>query len=1013
MPLSFLTLSIPISFNEVKKWLRIGLAVFGMCLPVLAQTPGSASGGIAGKVVTPAGTVVTDAQVTATEEATSLERTVSVNERGDFVLADLPPGKYEVVVKSGGCKSPVVSAEVSVSEIERLTLVCGADAEAEVVIRAGGSRLFGNTASASLVTQTQIQGLPINRRVFTDFVVINPRVREERLVNQGIFRSTGFSSNGQLTRSNNVQIDGFDNNDPVSGAYRSFFSSEAVREFQIVTDGYSAEFGRATAAVMNVVTRSGSNEFNGSLFGVFRNETIAARNAFAKDQTNFEQDQFGASVGGPIKPNRAYFFAAGERQTIQDTVVVTIPERIVNLLHNRGYTWVRTGPQPVGIATSSILGRVDFDVTERNRLTVRYNFAGNRDGAAQGFGGTVDRTFGGTLEAAVHDGGIRNVWSSASGKWIAESRFGVGNQNFLVQGGEVVGVRLSGIATGGQINTGDNGFANHSRDNRVVQMGQSISGSLGNHLLRFGGEFLRFGNQVKFGYFDYGRYIYLDLDLRYLGLPGDGFIGVLEAFEPSLRTRDQRIFLAALAPLLPSISQTPNFPGNLSLAELPFPAVFTQAYSPTSPANVTQHNGSAFIQDDWRIQDNLLLKVGVRAEGFRINGFHLPGITFSPRVGISWSPTRLPRLVLNTGYGSYANINPAAGFGASATDAFEPGNLDSDLARILLYVLPDSLPFVQTFPKGFGRLISRPAALPLLPPFIFVDSVDRQIPKLPVTHQASLSLGWEVSENWNAKISYTWNRANRIYTAGSEYNLVDPITGTRSYPQFGSVSLATFAGDSYFNGLTLSIERRFFRGWSLGCHYTFSKAIDNSGDFNVQEAGPASPAYPGFRQLDRALSFLDLRHRVVSNFRFESVWDSAFLKNWTLSGITTFESGSPFNLIAGVDLNRDGNPNNDRPLVNGVPLARNAGIRPGFAQIDLRLTRGFELGYSLKLDFFADVFNLLNRVNVRQINNTYPIQPDGSFNLPTPVNGRYPVTQDRYRSAFAPRQFQIGFRLRF
>lgn len=1016
MPLSFLTLSIP-SLNidplRVQKWMAVVWVIIGMCLPVFGQTPGSASGVIAGKVVNPGGIALTQAEVIAVETSTGLERKISVNDRGDFVLSDLPPGSYEVTVQAGDCESPRVATEVRVSEVSRMTLVCGAQAEAEVEVRAGNSRLFGDTASSSVVTQTQIQGLPINRRVFTDFVVINPRVREERLVNQGIFRSTGFSSNGQLTRSNNVQIDGFDNNDPVSGAYRSFFSSEAVREFQIVTDGYSAEFGRATAAVLNVVTRSGSNEFNGSVFGVFRNEMIAARNAFAKNQTNFEQDQFGASVGGPIKTNRAYFFAAGERQTIQDTVVVAIPERIVNVLHNRGYTWVRTGPQPVGIATSSILGRVDVDITERNRLTVRYNYAGNRDGAAQGFGGTVDRSFGGTLEAAIHDGGIRNVWSSASGKWVAETRLGFGDQDFFIRGGEVVGIRLSGIATGGQIDTGQNGYSNHTRSNRVFQISQTVSGFIGNHSVRFGGDVLRYGNRVKLGYIDYGRFTYLDLDLRYLGLPGDGFIGALEAFEPTLRSRAQRRFLTALAPLLPFISKQSHFPDDLPLAEMPIPAVFAQGYSPTYPANVNQNNLAAFVQDDWRIKDNVMLKFGGRLDHFAVHGFSLPGVTFTPRLGISWVPKKLSKLVVNIGYGAYANINPASGVGANGTDAYEPGNLDSDIARFLIYVAPDSLPFALSHPQGFGRLILRPNDLPISAPFKAVDSIDRNIPKLPITHQASIKIGWQFQNIWFAETTYVWSRGNRIFTPAIGYNIINPETQQLPFPNLGSVAIAGFAGDSYYNGLTISLERRLAVGWYLSFHYTFSKAIDNSGDFSSQEAGVPNDAIQNFRRLDRSLSFLDLRHRCVGNFRIESPFSSTLLKNWGLSGLIILESGSPYNLTVGADTNGDGNTTNDRPLVNGVPLARNAGIRPGFAQVDLRLTRGFELGRSLKLDFFADVFNLLNRVNVRQINNTYPIQPDGSFNLPTPVNGRYPVTQDRYRSAFAPRQFQIGFRLRF
>src|SRR5262249_38956859 len=242
--------------------------------------------------------------------------------------------------------------------------------------------------------------------------------------------TSGLSFTGQRARSNNVMVDGLDNNDPFVGAVRATFSQEAVREFQVLTDSYSAEFGRAAGGVVNIVTKSGTNSLHGNTFLYLPDKSLNAKNYFdefdvlgnpiALDKPPFRQKQWGGTLGGPIQRGKTFLFLAYERTDIADARLVTIPPASAAVLNRAGFP-VDIGNVPLSVPNSEFLAKIDHQWTTDRALAVRGDYADiNREGVND-FGGTVARSRG-TAQ-------LRTNWSLSaaetdvlSSRWINELR---------------------------------------------------------------------------------------------------------------------------------------------------------------------------------------------------------------------------------------------------------------------------------------------------------------------------------------------------------------------------------------------------------------------------------------------------------------------------------------------------------------------------------------------------------------------------------------------------------------
>jgi hypothetical protein len=298
-----------------------------VCNIALGQA-GSATADLTGVATDPQGAVLPGVSVVLRNVETNIERTATTNEDGVYQFAAVPPGRYELTATAQGF-ARVLNTDITLTVGQRaeLNLSLQPAVEGEQITVTSGAEIVETqrTSVASTVNEAAIDNLPINGRNFLNFSLTDSTLVRDNAPTIGPAPTAGLNAGGQRARSNNITIDGADNNDNSVNAVRGTVSQEAVQEFQIVTNSYAPEFGRASGAVVNIVTKSGTNDFHGNLFGFLRHRSFQARNAFSiSDDPAYTRAQFGGTLGGPIKKDRTFFFAAFEQTRRQETAFSVI-----------------------------------------------------------------------------------------------------------------------------------------------------------------------------------------------------------------------------------------------------------------------------------------------------------------------------------------------------------------------------------------------------------------------------------------------------------------------------------------------------------------------------------------------------------------------------------------------------------------------------------------------------------------------------------------------------------------
>ncbi|KAF0248323.1 MAG: ferrienterochelin and colicins outer membrane receptor, partial [bacterium] len=276
---------------------------------VFAQSAGSTTASLTGLLTDPDTAAIGKATITAKNIETNFSREIISDENGSFTFSQLPPGNYEITISATGFRTQAIQANLALGITTRLGLILSIGGQQEIIeVIANNLLEEGRTESSTNIDQKIINSLPLNRRNFLDLSLTTARVTADRLPAQGVTTTSGLSINGQPARLNNITIDGLDNNDGLTGSVRSTFSQDAIQEFQVVSDSYSAEFGRAIGGVINIVTKSGTNDLHASLFGFIRNDETSAKDTFSSIEPNYNQYQFGSTLSGPIKKDKALYF---------------------------------------------------------------------------------------------------------------------------------------------------------------------------------------------------------------------------------------------------------------------------------------------------------------------------------------------------------------------------------------------------------------------------------------------------------------------------------------------------------------------------------------------------------------------------------------------------------------------------------------------------------------------------------------------------------------------------------
>lgn len=983
------------------------------------QRPASAD--VIGVVRDQLNAVLSEATVSATNVDTKIVRTVSTDAGGRYTLAALPPGTYDVSAAHAGFTTQVFQAvTVPLGMVLELEFVLGLAAitqQVDVVADMPSVDAQG-TAVAPVVTQHQITNLPINRRNFVDFAVLTPGVHRDYTPQTGGAAATsGLTFLGQRARSNNITVDGLDNNDIVVGSVRATFSQEAVREFQVLAHTFSAEFGKASGGVLNIVTRSGGNAHVGNAFYFYRGDALNARNYFEKwnaagqsitrDKAPFQQQQFGGTLGGPVRRNRTFYFVSLERLKIDTNNFVNIDDRnqvllfgqpigtTADILRSAGFP-LETGNVPYEVKSTQALGKIDHQLGSNNSLTVRVNWADDLDENIEPWGGLTARSGGALLDstdfmvAATHTivpssriiNELRGQVAQRSQDVFSLDPTCMGPCDRVDRGGP--GIEVIGFATAGR-----HRFTPQPRENLRYQLLNTTTYVAGNYQLKFGGDYNYINHSrqslpLHFG----GRYIFSPL------------------------------------PAVPGVLPAPL--SAIQAFALGLPAAYVQGFGiPDGPLGYSDL--SLFMQHDWRPRDNTTVKLGLRYQvqfwpnvvtdipGFGEHTLDSDYSNLAPRLAIAWHPRNRRDLRVHAAYGIYFDSNLTSYPGINEILDGESG--------VRTLVLP--FPFSQTGWQAPGHKLPE-SAFGASPSVVFAVGPGTVT---PYAHHTAAGVTHDFANHTALSATFVHVRGFD-HIASLEFNpylpelgpfrrpldVADPATGMKIPGSSTSVLQSTSWGQTWYTGLTLAASRRFHDDFQLLASYTVGTAEDNSSDYTSaflpENSGkgrnPTDPAGLPLEfdpESERGASLQHRQHQLVLSGTY------LFPAEIQVAGIVRVGSGRPYNILAGVDLNQDGDgggPPPDRARrdisnpASSVP--RNLGRLPIQSSVDLRVTRRFNVGSRLRVDAMFEVFNLLNRANFSEINNIFGVGSYPSEPLPT---------YGQFEQAGPPRQVQLGVKLNF
>ena len=1002
------------------------------------------SGNVKGTVTDSTGAVVASAAVVLTNLDTGVERSGTTDTVGDFRFFVLSPGSYELKIALAGfatlTRRPV---QVTIGQ----TVIVDARLEPaalqqEVLVQEELPTIEPEkTQQSDTITEERIDNLPINERNFLNFSLLTPGVTDANgLVTFSLPQTTasGLSFLGQGGRSNSVTIDGVDNNDNAVGAVRSTVNQEAVREFQINRSNYNAEFGRASGGLINIVSKSGTNAWNGGVFAFMRDQSLDARNPFAfgpggsKIDPPYSRQQAGFTLSGPLKKDQTFFFLSYEGLRQRESRFVTFLENTSVLQATASQkaliAALAANPsaslQALGTTLGNVLTTSDQTFPDTMKLlrsnsgvfpfrnndnTASLRLDHSISGLSQVFGrltftdiDTVGSAFGGLRGPSR--GTRRQIQDYAavfgethffSARRVNEFRFQFANRQFDVYPADPYGpeITINGVAS-----LGRDFFLPSTRNEKRYQWVDNYTSVVGEHELKFGGDF----NYVPFrtatevflgGRFIFGEAIPLAAAIDNIAGPGStaGIASGLAA--------------AGRADVIPNLSAPIN---SLQAFNFGLPIVYQQGFG-NPRADLENKILSGYVQDTFRARSNVVFNLGLRYDmELQPSPLHRDKNNWGPRFGFSYS--RDPKTVVRGGYGVfYSPLFEAVAFvgrvlnGTQIQQVFVPL---TGLPELGITATSAQVWGLAKQQNVFGNRsltsndIARLGLRPGLTPPVLLDA-DPGIVS-PYSQQFSLGIDRELPGSFTISANYLGNRGVKVIRSRN-VNLQQ--VGTNAYgavfgplnPRLLQNNRVESSGSTIYHGLTLSLAKRYSRNMQFQLAYTYSKAIDDTTDF-ITDLQPANQLN---LRAERGPSSFDQRHRLVVNSVVRVPWDV------TVAPIFTYTTGHPFNLLLGFDANNDTNANTDRPLLAG----RNTGIGPDFMTLDIRVSKAFPLRRETprRLEAIFEAFNLFNRVNFSGVNTVVGNTPLPSYR----VRGRRDVAPTDplgFTSAFDPRQIQLGLK---
>ena len=968
-----------------------------------------------GSVRDQTGSVIVNAAISLRNLDTNHVYTTTSNSVGLYILTNLPPGNYELTVDSKGFAKRTQNLTLRVAQIATLDInlrIAGAQETVEVKTDAPVIEPT-RTEVSSVVATEQIQSLPISGRLFTDFALLTPGVTTGRIGLQSTFTdptTTRISFAGQRDLDNSVTVDGADNINSATGSQRATPSQEAVSEFRVVNNSFAAEYGRALGGIVNIVTKSGSNDLHGSLYEYFMNHWLDATSSLTQPGFRaFRQNQFGGTLGGPLRKDKTFFFMNYEGQRRGQSP--TYPALLVSNLSAINAVKASFGiaPENLNVLKTADVDngfiKLDHQLNSRNNLSVRYLIqdatnlnmlvgetldGGGIGGPSSGRNGSLrDQALVGTVTSQLAESKI----NSALVQWARRNYgfAGVTGQPNL----DVPNLILLG-----------HNFGAFDRYNETrIQFSDTFSLVRGQHYAKFGFDSNYVRNFVIWPGFTPARVIFPSLgDLLASGKSGWGsapcpppLVGLVSPC------------LAAFfwgAPIGPG-------PFNPNAASPSVPTTWQNAFLPSQAqnffVNLNHSYFGFFAQDQWKLTRKLTVNYGLRYDwetglGFFVDPYRKE---FQPRVGLAWSPDS--KTVVRAGYGIFndrynltfffvpAPQRPPVITGLPMVNNQTTGTwLLNSMFLPTPCVLPGCppVPLSAPLPPGtvppplltsaFENLINN-GSFPNNSLFVQGGTaVDRNL-RPPYSEQTSLEIDRTLGKGLTVSAGYMFVAGHHLVRP-IDLNVGSPVgkvTGSNkdiyafaindpsipappggSHGTNGIFYFTDSTGNSVYHGMTLQVMEKAGKYFSLNANYTLSHTLDD-GTFVTFVSTPQSNAQ---RSLERANSNQDARHRFVANFVADAPqkWGWA-LRDTELSSIVTLQSGRPFTLFVGFDANNDGNPVTDRV----GDSSRNTYRGDSLQTVDLRLSRALRFGERKRLNLAVDAFNLLNRNNVDEVFSVY------------------------------------------
>ena len=1035
----------------------------------------SSTGAIRGTVSDPSGGRIAQSLIVVVNTATSQRTTASTNAEGRFVLDLLLPGDYSLRVEAPGM-SPQVTPQLHVDvggtlQLDFRLTVAGAQ---ESLTVSGDPALVDTKPSAvsALLDPRAIQDFPLNGRRFSDLALFSPGVTQDP-------RSLNSSTNGDLSFGgvrgfqNSFLVDGGDYNNAffaqARGRYRAPYqlSTEVVQEFRVSSNSYGAEQGRSGGAVVNVVTKSGSNHLHGTGFYHLRDSSFGAADHFLAFKPHNRQQQLGGTVGGPLRRNKIFFFAGFDQHIFHSPSVVEFLDGSSQLIPQPGsgpYTpgdyeatdqalvfaaaqqlTSLAGVYPAGQIGNSAYGKLDINLTPHHQLSLRLNttryWGSNNVFLDPASPVTYDSISDNGQELVSTETANLSLTSSLSQRWISHLRaqFSRDLQQSSSNSNDVL-VKLPNILDG----VGRSSMLPRQTREHRLHLAETLSLDTSRHSWKFGGDGLF---TWIFDYFpsqQSGEYLFYPLKVNPF------------TFEPMEAGME-------LTPLRAYAHEVPHY--------------YLQNFG-SAISHPDSNDYAAFAQDTVRVTDHLAVNLGVRWDlqtfttaGLISNPLFPPSgkvpfqpYNFAPRAGLAYSFGKTRPLVVRAGYGIFfvripQIYNSVAQTENGITDAQVFLNNTNYYDHKVFPTYPNPLVTCPIYtancalPTGFSQGVTNEVSA-FAPNFV-----------TPRVQQSSLTLEKEVADHTTLSVSLLNVHGEHLIRA-LDVNLPQPVASTypifdstgsifqggyysvdtfatwqftrsltcpwppcinplgRPIAQLGAINEFQSAASSYYNGATLSINRRVARGSYFRLSYTYAQAIDDGQDALV--AGqPATVQNSYDPSAERGPSTTDQRQRLVAAvsleprpFHREHELLGRFFNDWKISSVVNYGSGRPFSATVAGDPNQDGNDLNDR-----LPgYSRNGFTGPDYATADLRLTRGIRLHDRYRLNLTAESFNLFNRDNQRvtitsngQISSASTFVQSYVTTGVTPYPGYYELPSNfmKPNAAYAPRQIQLSAKFTF